>query len=300
VPEQVFDLTQTHGMLRQHGARVYCASDMKGWTSAYVSVQRERPFEGQFDAVEDQLIVLHRSGPARIETFREDRARRRTVPVGGIHLYPGGESFRIGLFDPLDTIHIYVRRALIERVAQEIIVGDPALIYVPPRIIAGDRTMRSFATLFEHALEHSDNAQAIYADQLAIGVACYLVRYYSTATLRPRGVSVIGFGAEQICALAIEYMTENLSEKLTLDGVVAAVGRSASFINAAFRECHGVSTHQYLMKMRLRRARELIAGTSARITDIALDCGFASQEHLARYFKREFGITPRQARTLDL
>src|SRR5690606_11625106 len=131
---------------------------------------------------------------------------------------------------------------------------------------------RSFAALFEQALDHSDSAQAIYADQLATSVAYYLVRRYSTATLRPRSASAGMIGAEAICALASEYMRENIGEKLTLEGIVAAVGRSASCVNSAFRECHGVSTHQYLMKMRLRRAHDLIVGTPARITDIALDC----------------------------
>lgn len=60
-----------------------------------------------------------------------------------------------------------------------------------------------------------------------------------------------------------------------------------------FENLTGVTPHQYLLRMRLRRAAVRIGNERARIVDIAFDCGFGDISNFNRTFRAEFGMSPR-------
>src|SRR4029077_20979650 len=48
----------------------------------------------------------------------------------------------------------------------------------------------------------------------------------------------------------------------------------------------------YLLNLKLERARELLRNPSISLIDIALDCGFSSHSHMSRLFHKFVGVTP--------
>jgi len=56
--------------------------------------------------------------------------------------------------------------------------------------------------------------------------------------------------------------------------------------------------HQYLMKLRIERAREILVAGDARIIDVALDLGFSNASHFSRAFARRYGVAPAAFRQL--
>src|SRR5690606_7625216 len=132
------------------------SSDNYNWNSIYASSQSEFPFEAFFSAVDDQLLVLHRSGPVSVDRLKGDKAQRCVVPAGGIHLVPGGTSFGFRLFEQLDTLHVYVRRTIIEEVAAEMAIGDPTNISVVGEFVDSDVHMNNLLQAVMFALEDAD------------------------------------------------------------------------------------------------------------------------------------------------
>ena len=59
----------------------------------------------------------------------------------------------------------------------------------------------------------------------------------------------------------------------------------------------GTTPRQYLLRMRLRKAAGRLKQDSARIVDIAFDCGFGDVSNFNRAFKAEFGFSPRTYRS---
>jgi AraC-like DNA-binding protein len=59
----------------------------------------------------------------------------------------------------------------------------------------------------------------------------------------------------------------------------------------AFRQATGLAPHQYLIQVRVERARQLLAA-GAIPSMAALRTGFVDQSHLTHHFKRYLGITP--------
>jgi AraC family transcriptional regulator len=287
-----FRIEETHGILSRPENKIRASSDRFGWSSLYASAQREIPYEGYFPAVKDQLIVQHLDGPVPIDRLHGPNPARCVVPAGGLHLVPGGLDFGVRLMGALSTLHVYVRRSIIEEVAGELTDGDPANIEIAPQFLAPDPALTSLMSAIRLALEEDDYGSALYVDYLSRAIASQLVRRYSgrkTASTPPLApIGTVG----PLVASAIEYMRSHIDEPISLEDIASAVNRSASHLARQFRAGVGVPPHQYLLVMRIKLAQHLLQTTTDSIAEIAFSCGFSHQEHLTRMFRRWCDTTP--------
>ena len=63
-----------------------------------------------------------------------------------------------------------------------------------------------------------------------------------------------------------------------------------------FKEHTGLAPNQYLLEVRIRKARELLTNTTLTVTAIAEETGFKSSFYFSRFFKKRAGLSPRQYR----
>jgi len=87
-----------------------------------------------------------------------------------------------------------------------------------------------------------------------------------------------------------------LDDQLSLQSLAQESGYSRVHFVRMFRAATGRSPHNYLMNLRIERARELLSNPALSLTDIALDCGFSSHSHLTRVFRQFLGVTPSEYR----
>lgn len=93
----------------------------------------------------------------------------------------------------------------------------------------------------------------------------------------------------------IERM-RNLDTDLNLQALAKETGYSRVHFLRMFRAATGYPPHNYLLNLRVDRARELLANPTLSLTDIALECGFSSHSHLTRVFRQLLGSTPSEYR----
>src|SRR5205823_14829360 len=58
----------------------------------------------------------------------------------------------------------------------------------------------------------------------------------------------------------------------------------------------GESPHQFVLRHRIERAKQMLRAAEARILDVAIACGFKTQQHFARVFRRVCGTSPTEYR----
>jgi AraC family transcriptional regulator len=58
----------------------------------------------------------------------------------------------------------------------------------------------------------------------------------------------------------------------------------------------GVTLYQYVLYLRMERAKSLLKQRQITISDVAIECGFASKSHFTRLFRQMSGITPKADR----
>lgn len=91
----------------------------------------------------------------------------------------------------------------------------------------------------------------------------------------------------------LEAEPEALHELSTL---AAEARLSVYHFLRCFEDLTGTTPHQYLLRLRLRRAAVQLKQTSGKILDVALDCGFGDVSNFNRAFRAEFGVSPRAYR----
>jgi AraC family transcriptional regulator len=283
-----FTVSETHGMLLRPENEIQASSDGRAWTSLYASVQREMPFEDSFDAVIDPLIVLHLDGPVIVHCRVHKGESSCRIPPGGMVMMPGGMDFGVRLGASVQTLHLYLRRTLIEEVAQSILPGDPVHLELLPRFGESDTLIERLMLEVRGAL-HDDCSAPLYVDYFGRAIAARLIRGHSSSSPIPR--APVGMGRFQL-SKTIDFMQENLEESIDLPAIAAVTGLSPSHFARQFRAATGVAPHQYLMGLRIDRAKRLLSETNTHLVNIAFACGFANQEHLSRIFKRSCGIAP--------
>ena len=287
-----FGIDETHGMLAQPGAKIRACSDGRDWTSLFASVQKEMPFQGVFQSSRDHLIVLHRDGPVQVESLTDRKIGRRVVPAGGIHIISPGVDFGIHLTAPIETVHVYVRRSVIEEVALEMVDGDPARLEIPSSIVEDDKALHALIDASAFAVEDESLGSSMFADYMSRTIAAQLIRTYSKARLKGGGRMSIYPSLSPTMSEAVDYMTANIDTAINLSDIAQAINRSPSHIARMFRTELGMPPHRYLINLRVEKARRLLEKTSMSIAEIAYECGFAHQEHLTRLFRRQTGTTP--------
>ena len=96
--------------------------------------------------------------------------------------------------------------------------------------------------------------------------------------------------------LFLADLPDRLGEPWTLDAMAAECGLGRSRFVFYCRRLTNSSPQEYLLRARLRAARDQLADRDLRITDIALGCGFHSSQYFATVFKRELGCSPSEYR----
>lgn len=90
----------------------------------------------------------------------------------------------------------------------------------------------------------------------------------------------------------ISHLERNYTEDLDLDTLAEVAGMSTRNLLLLFKEATGHPPIDYLIRLRVARACELLCTTGMRVTDIAAHVGFEDSNYFARQFRRVTGATP--------
>lgn len=243
------------------------------------------------------VIAMPISGRHHHTYFGNGRLKwSRPHPAFHLNMVVAGEQPR-GLFtsdQPFTYLHVYVRHALVERLAVDsgvLAVGrtvtlidpmcshDPFVEFVFRQILremtCDDRVSRTML--------------AALGQQLIIGL---LRRHSSVSGSRTLAAKLITGYPDWRLRLTIEYLEAHLADPLDLGEIAASVCLSVPRLAALFRDATGEPPRRWLMNRRFARACELLATSSLSVTEIAHRCGFASSQHLATVMRRRHATTP--------
>lgn len=94
-----------------------------------------------------------------------------------------------------------------------------------------------------------------------------------------------------------DYIDVHLADPVGLDDLLAVAGGSARTLQTGFMRYHGTTPMRFLRDRRLDRARaEILRRPTARVTDIAVECGFSHLGRFARQYCARFGEPPSHTR----
>jgi AraC-like DNA-binding protein len=96
--------------------------------------------------------------------------------------------------------------------------------------------------------------------------------------------------------LVVRYVLHHLHEPLKITSLARVAGTSPDYLNRLFVKYLGMRAHEWLLKLRMRVASELLSKSSSKIHDVAEQVGYDNPYAFSRAFTHVAGITPKTFR----
>jgi AraC-like DNA-binding protein len=179
---------------------------------------------------------------------------------------------------------------LIEAVASK--AGfPPKLLQVPSSAsFFIDQRLEFLCRLLMEETQNNCRLGPLYFEGLARALAVGMITQLRDRDSAKRLASLVPAGIR----IAIQRLEDRFSEAVSIAELADQAQLSHYHFARTFQKVTGYTPHQYLLHVRMSRARELMTqrGQAMPLAEVAAACGFFDQAHFARHFRRFFGTTP--------
>jgi AraC-like DNA-binding protein len=152
--------------------------------------------------------------------------------------------------------------------------------------------IRLLADQLVEELTHSRSQDEEAADSISRLLLIHVARH-----LGKKRASAESLDARTLASLH-EYVMDRLAEQLLVADLASRVGMPINRFSSALKCRTGRSPHQYVLALRLNEASRQLTRSSLGVAEIALACGFSSQQHMTHVMRRHTGVTPARLRAL--
>jgi len=89
-----------------------------------------------------------------------------------------------------------------------------------------------------------------------------------------------------------KVLSDDLSRDVDINALANSVNLSVSRLRHLFKDETGLTPAQYLKRLRLERARELMEESFLRLKEVMPQVGISDESHFVRDFKKKHGLPP--------
>ena len=246
---------------------------------------------GSFPAEDAYLISLKFRDYPDCECWERGRCVIKTdVRAGATYLYDLKRDPRYVIDKPFHSIFFYLPRSALDGIAEQTAASRIGELAYQPGIGHDDVVIRHLgASLFE-ALRRSDETNQLFIDHMMLAFTAHVAQTYGglqRITEPPRG-GLATWQAKRAC----ERLESDLGGKVSVAQIAAEFGLSVSHFSRAFRISTGLPPHQWLLRQRVKAAKQLMTVRDLPLSEIAISAGFAHQSHFTRVFSAVVGVSP--------
>jgi AraC family transcriptional regulator len=185
----------------------------------------------------------------------------------------------------------------------QLIISDETLMAAFDRA-SGDVELRAYRRFTDRRL--GALAAAVHAEMLlgfpsgrlfldSVEQAIALALANGHAVGRPPAQVKGGLGSARLRRIK-ELVHAKIEDDLSLGAMAQSVGLSTAHFARMFRQSTGETPHQFVLGQRIERAKAMLRAPKARVLDVAVACGFKTQQHFAQVFREVCRISPTEYR----
>ena len=229
----------------------------------------------------EHRLKIHAGAPVRgkceVHTF--------VYSHGDVDIHPAGYHDVWEEFDSNESIVLGLTPSLLQRAANDMGV-DAARIGLEPRFQIRDPQIEHVAWALETERRSGAPNGVLYAECLGLALAIHLLGRYKSTIAAKRGLSRLQL--HRVTA----YIENNIEQDLSLAALAQIAHLSASHFKTMFKRSTGFAVHEYVIRRRVDRAKQLLTRGNLAASQVAVAAGFSHQSHMARAMRRVLGVTP--------
>ncbi len=259
--------------------KVYAAESV-----SVIEVGMTCPYTTEFDAL-CFVVAEQPTGRLFIEKKRVDLVPGTFVPVNPCQ--PGScDEFR-----RVEGAHVVCIDPELLRDICLVLYNRPHLTF-PNRMVEITPEIRALRQTFITEADRGPGSSSFLLGSCSSALAGYLVRSAASRLLgleeaAPRRADIRN---------AVDYLNDHYQDECRLSDVAGAANLSLFHLIRVFKSETGKTPHEYLVDLRISKARQLLADRRFTIKEIAYQCGFQEPGSFSRVFQQRLGSPPRTYR----
>jgi AraC family transcriptional regulator len=266
------------------------ASDRANWKNIYFAHFRQPPCEVLEHTPSQHIICMNVGKAVRLEQSVDGQCEAAYSVPGDLGIYPAYLSQKFCWAEEVEFFNLFLEPAFLAQVGYEVF-GRDRLELIPNFTTLIDPLIQQICFALKTSLEIDGKNSSLYADSMAQALVVHLLSRYSTHSPKIQ-ISTGGLTQQQRKQI-FEYIQVNLDRNISLAELAGILQLSPCHFAHLFKNSTGISPHQYLIRCRVERAKQLLTSDSLSIAVVAQTVGFASQGHFTYHFKRLVGMTPK-------
>ncbi|MGD1096566.1 MAG: AraC family transcriptional regulator [Bryobacteraceae bacterium] len=272
----------------------YVTSAHLNWSGVEVHRYRLGPGMSREHSFSQLVVFLpHVNEPIRCEVEAEGKLFRYQLNNNTVSIVPPGLKVKSRRFGVYELTAIFLDPLAMAEIARAATGLDfPEVIH---QVGIRDPLIRSIGTMLDAELTAEHPCPQIYADSLAAALASHIfVKYTKPVSDSIRRLSLNRSQLRRV----IEFINENLDKDLPLSDLAVVANMSKYHFAKSFRRAIGIAPHQYLVRVRIEKARKLLlTEDTASLAEIARRVGYADPTFFSAQFLKTVGMSPSRYRT---
>jgi AraC family transcriptional regulator len=267
---------------------VVLSSARCGWhQDVTLEVHRLVPMELPEHYIEGHRLIINLGDSVRFGWRSDGRTKEAILPNGGLCLQSDGETNAPFWQDEMTVAAVAISPAFVTALLEDRTPAAPDTF--------AERRCHSDRLSYDYCLalcaELATPSEPLYAEALSIAFSLHLLTAHSRSERKP--LTPKGKLSSMQLKIVTEMARQELANDLSLNQLAIAAKVSPFHFARLFKNTTGLAPHKFVLRLRLERAKRLIASRQLPLTDIALAVGFFDQAHFTNVFRRAFGMTPK-------
>ena len=183
---------------------------------------------------------------------------------------------------------IHIEKGLIQEIAEELYGSGNIVFSNDSNVLNHDISM--LIRLFVEELRFKQTGYEFMVNNIERLIAANLIRHMKH-NLPSKPHNVILNNHENIKTI-LDYMNENYTNGISCTELAKLISMGKYSFIRAFKSQMGKTPYEYLLDLKIEKAKKMLKSNKYSITEISMMCGFSSHSHLTSTFKKKTGVSP--------